>query len=413
MATRPTRSPDILLISRCPPWPLHQGDRLIPYNLARQLSRRGYHIDLLAFYQQPQDQADVPYYEAYFENVTLVEEPVRPPLSLLARAFSDRRRFPLRKSQSWSPQMWDVIEERLHVKRGYDVVHLFGGVHVYEFRELLRRYPTIIAPYESYSLYLERALARMSGTGQRLVTRLQLMMARRYESWMFDGYRRTVVVSDKDAEVLRQLSPNLPVEVIPNGVDLEHWVPTGHEPDTPTLIFTGNYDYWPNLDAAQVLIKQIYPAVKRAVPEAELLIVGPNPPPELRALKMPGLRVTGHVPDLRPSFEDAMVYVSPLRVGAGIKNKILQAMAMQKPVVATPLSCDGIHVAHGQHVILAHRSEDIVKAVVRLLQNPAQRQELAANGRRLVEEQYTWRTVSDAYERLYDTVIREHGGRGL
>lgn len=413
MTTRTTRSPDILLISRCPPWPLHQGDRLIPYNLARQLSRRGFHIDLLAFYQEPQDQADVPYYERYFENVMLIEEPVRPPLSLLMRALSDRRRFPLRKSQSWSPAMWNLIEERLHFKRGYDVVHLFGGVHVYEFRELLRRYPTIIAPYESYSLYLERVLEQESGAWKRLFTRLQLAMARRYESWMFDGYRRTVVVSDKDAEVLRQLSPNLPVEVIPNGVDLDHWVPTGHEPDLPTLIFTGNYDYWPNLDAARLLVRQIYPAVKHIVPEAELLIVGPNPPPELRNLKLPGLRVTGHVPDLRPYFEDAMIYVSPLRIGAGIKNKILQAMAMQTPVVATPLSCDGIHVANGQDVILAHRTEDIVKAVVRLLKDPEQRRQLAVNGRRLVEQQYTWRTVSDAYVRLYDTVIREHGGHGL
>ncbi len=413
MSTINPRNPDILLISRCPPWPIHHGDRLIPYNLARQLSRRGYQIDLLAYYQHPQDQADVPYYERYFKTVTLIREPIRTPLSLLLRSVSQRRRFPRRKSQSWSPEMWEAIEERVQHRRIYDVVHLFGGIHVYEFRELLRRYPTVIAPYESYSLYLERALTQARTARERLIIRLQLEMARHYESWMYVGYRRTVVVSDKDADMLQHLSPGLPVDVIPNGVDLEKFVPGEGEADSPTLIFTGNFEYHPNLDAAWCLVRQIFPAVRRAIPEAELLIVGNNPPPDLRAVKTPGVQVTGRVPDLRPYLDNAMVYVSPLRMGAGIRNKILEAMAMQLPVVATPLSCDGIDVTPGKDVILARRTEDIIKAVIHLLQDPALRREIATNGRRLVEEQYTWRLVGDAYERLYRAVMREHGVRNF
>lgn len=406
---RPLR---ILLISRCPPYPLHLGDRLIPYHLVRELSRRGHRVDLLAFYQYPDDTADVPHYRQCFESVTLIREPARSPLSLVTRALRPDRRFPTRREQSWSAEMWNAIADRLANQPPVDVVHLFGGVQVYEFRALARAYPNLITPYESYSLFLERALAQASHPLARARIGLQLLVARHYESWMFGGYQRTVVVSEQDARTLRRLTPELPVAVIPNGVDLERFVPTDHEADAPTLIFTGNYDYAPNVDAALLLIREIFPAVRQAVPEAELLIVGHNPPAELRRLAGGGVQVTGRVPDLRPYLDDAHVYVSPLRVGAGIKNKILEAMAMQTAVVATPISCDGIDVRDGQDVILAREPAEISQAAIRLLQDAELRRRIARQGRRLVETRYTWGYVAGAYEELYRQVIREHGRPG-
>jgi len=399
----------ILLISRCPPYPLHLGDRLIPYHLVRELARRGHRVDLLAFYQQPEDMADVPYYGRFFDSVTLIREPARSPLSLLARALLPGRRFPARRERSWSPEMWDAIAGRLlDGPRTVDVVHLFGGVQVYEYRALARDYPNLIAPYESYSLLLERTQAQARRPLDRALTGLQLAMARNFESWMFNGYQRTVVVSDRDAQTLRALAPGLAVAVIPNGVDLNRFVPTDHEPDTPTLIFTGNYDYAPNLDAALCLIREVFPAVKQAVPEAELLIVGNNPPDSLRRLAGGGVQVIGRVPDLRPYLDDAQVYVSPLRIGAGIKNKILEAMAMQTAVVATPISCEGISVRDGQEAIIASEPAAISRAAIRLLQDPALRRQIAGNGRRLVEAHYSWERTADAYEMLYAQVIREY-----
>ncbi len=404
-----TASLRILLISRCPPYPLHLGDRLIPYHLMRELSRRGHRIDLLAFYQQPEDMADVPYYNRFFDSVTLIREPARSPLSLLTRALFPRRRFPERRERSWSPQMWDAITARLiDQPRTIDVVHLFGGVQVYEFRALTRDYPNLIAPYESYSLLLERTRAQTRRLAGRVLTGLQLAMARNFESWMFAPYQRTVVVSERDAQTLRTLSRGLPVAVIPNGVDLDRFIPTDHEPETPTLIFTGNFDYAPNLDAALLLIREIFPAVRQAIPEAEVLIVGNNPPPELRRLEGGGVRVTGRVPDVRPYLDDAHVYVSPLRIGAGIKNKILEAMAMQAAVVATPISCEGIDARHGRDVIIAAQPAEISRAAIRLLQDAPLRRQIARNGRRLVEKHYTWQHAAEAYEALYAQVIHEY-----
>ncbi len=399
----------ILLISRCPPFPLYRGDRLIPYYIVRELSERQAQIDLIAFYDKPADLADVPRYERLFRNVTLIREPQRTLRDYLHRVRDRSARFPTSALQSWSPEMWAAIESATR-QHTYDVAHLFGGVQVYEYRHLVRSLPNVIVPYESFTLWMERALQETRGIVPRTVKWLQLRMARSFESWMFQDYDRCVMLTERDADALRKLNADLPLVVIPNGVDIDYFTPTGYEPDEPALMFIGNYDYEPNLDAALRLVRDLFPRVRRQVPQARLVIVGGNVPPELQAFASDAVDIPGRVPDLRPYFETAQVFVSPLRLGAGIKNKVLQAMAMRVPVVATPLSCDGIPVLHERHVLLGQTDDDLVSGILRALRDADLRQQLRQNGRSLVEQHFTWGRVADRYEDLYEQVIRERRG---
>jgi len=401
---------EILLISRCPPFPLHYGDRLIPYHVARELSMRRHLIDLLAFYQQPEDIADIPRYETYFRSVELIPEPPRTPRDYWRRLRHQENRFPTSAQESWSPEMWSRIH-RLIQDRAYDMVHLFGGVQVYEFLPLVRGLPNVIVPYESYSLWLERAAAEARTLVDRWNKHVQLRVARSFESWMFESYDRAVVLTDRDARTLRSLNPRTPVTIIPNGVDIDYFTSTGYEPDEPVLLFIGNYDYAPNADAALRLARSIFPRVRQAIPGAHLYLVGGNPPPELVACASDHIEVTGRVPDVRPYYEFSQVFVSPLRFGAGIKNKILESMAMETPVIATPLSCDGIPVEPDRHVLLAESDDALVDCVVRLLRDTDLRQTLRHSGRQLIEEHFTWQRVADLYESLYKQVIREGAAR--
>lgn len=401
---------DILLISRCPPFPLHRGDSLIIYHLAQELAGRYHLIDLLAYYQQPEDLADVPRYEHLFRSVQLIPEPRRSLPGLLWRNARPASRFPARAEASWSPEMWRAAAHLLET-RGCDVAHLFGGVHVYEFRDLVRGVPNLIVPYESYSLWLERAAAEARGFKARLVTGLQRRLARGFESWMFDGFDRTVVLTERDAAALRALNPGTALVTIPNGVDVDYFIPTGYEAEEPALLFSGNYDYAPNLDAALRLARDIFPRVRARIPAARLLLVGGNPPPALLACASETIAVTGHVPDVRPYFAGALVFVSPLRLGAGIKNKVLEALAMGVPVVATPLSCDGIPVTAGEHVLFGETDEELANAVLRLLADHRQRGALRRAGRQLIEERFTWQRVADQYEALYGALIAARRGR--
>ena len=398
---------DILLISRCPPFPLYHGDRLILYHLARQLAARRHQIDLLAFYQSPSDIADTPRYSRLFRDVKLIPETTRTTRDYLKRSRNLTLRFPASAEESWSPEMWQTIEQ-MTSERTYAVAHVFGGIQVYEYRQLVESFPHIIVPYESYSLWLERAVENENKRLARWTKQTQLRMARNYESWMFEGYDRTLVLTDKDAAALKSLNENLPISVIPNGVDVEFFSPTGHEPDEPTLLFLGNYNYAPNFDAALRLVRDVFPRIQRKIPEAHLFIVGGNAPPELQAYASDHIEITGRVPDIRPYFEYSKLFISPLRLGAGIKNKVLESMAMQTPVVATPLSCDGIPVEHGQHVMIGTTDDELANHAVRLLQDNALRERLRLNGRQLIQQQFTWGRVADQYEVVYNQLLRQY-----
>ncbi len=400
---------DLLLISRCPPFPLYHGDRLIPFHIARELSARRHRIDLLAFYDNPADLAEIPRYEQHFRSVTLIREPRRSLWSYWLRAALPGRRFPRRAGASWSPEMWRAIQAKLG-QHTYDAVHLFGGVQVYEYHPLAAPLPNVIVPYESYSLWLERAVREARSPLARAAAQAQRGMARRYESFMFDRFDRVVVLTDRDAEALKALNPATPTVTIPNGVDIDFFTPTGFEPDEPALLFTGNFDYPPNLDAALRLVRDIFPRVKQAVPAARLTLVGGNPPPALRAYARDDIEITGRVPDLRPYFECALVYVSPLRWAPGSKTRCWRRWRCRRR--SLPAAELRRHpVEHGEHVLLATHDDEFVAQDRRPAARPGAARRLAQNGRRLVEDQFTWQRVADLYEELYLRVIRErHAG---
>ena len=253
----------------------------------------------------------------------------------------------------------------------YDVIHLFGGIQVYGYRNLVMQIPNVIVPYESFSLFLSRSLSRERNPIRRLSLRAQLATAERYEQRMFAGFDRLIVVAEPDKQMLRSLNSLLPVYVIPNGVDTDYFKPTGQETTQPMLLFNGNFEYAPNVDAALVMARQILPIVKAQIPQVRLMLVGNNPPHALTslALKDDSIEVTGRVPDMRPYLDKAMIFVSPLRYGAGIKNKVLEAMAMQKPIVATPLSCDGIGSVNEKHVLYGTTPEELAAGIIRLIKD--------------------------------------------
>jgi glycosyltransferase involved in cell wall biosynthesis len=390
----------ILLISRCPPYPLHLGDRLIVWHLARQLAQRGYTIDLLAFASRPEDHDETEQYRAFFRQIVLIDEPRR---GYLRRLIWPGARFPTQADQAWSPTLWQAaaLHRQQHT---YDLAHLFGGVQVYEFHRALGALPAVITPYESYSLYLKRALASSQGIAQRARLTAQRIVTRRYESWMFTPYDQTVVVSEADRDELLGINPALPVTVIPNGIDLDYFQLQPVARDPAALLFVGNYEYPPNVEAALRLAWDILPQVQAHIPAARLWLVGNAPPPEVQALASESVTVTGRVPDVRPYLAQAAAFVCPLRLGAGIKNKALEALAMGCPLVATPLSVDGIHVQPGHDALIAD-DRTFAEQTIRLLNDPGLQAQLSRSGRTLIETRYSWAQVADAYEQLYAAVI--------
>ena len=389
----------ILLISRCPPYPIHLGDRLIIWRLARELARRGYIIDLLALYDRDDDPQHLDEYRSFFRHVELIREPKRSGLTYLRRLLDPSSRFAASAEASFCPALWRMIDDYLR-RYDYDLAHCFGAVSVYEYHPLVAHLPNLITPYESHALYLESA-ARQGQLGARL----RLPIVRRFESFMYRLYDRTVVIAEADQAMLQTLQPALSIDVIPNGVDLAYFQPRQIKRDAATLLFVGNYDYPPNQDAARLLVERLLPALRHESPRAKLQLVGVNPPEWLRAQACDHIEVTGAAPDVTTYLARATVFVCPLRIGAGLKNKVLEALAMGIPVVATPLSVDGINVIDGESAIVAP-VDRMAEATARLLRDDAARESLSRKGRALIEAEYSWTRTADSYERLYDELCR-------
>ncbi len=384
---------NILLISRCPPYPLHFGDRLIIWHLAKELSQRGYTLDLLALTQHENDIDEIDHYHSFFRDIQLFPERPRSAVMYLKRLFGSH--YPQNSSSAWQPDLWQAIEQKM-ANHDYEVVHLFGGVHVYEYSRLLQSVPTVITPYESYSLYLKREFEQK----KQLNLWVNRQLTRQFERWMYSPYDCTVVLSAEDKEELLSINSNLNIEIIPNGIDLDDFQVQNRTRDEATLLFVGNYEYPPNHDAALILAQEIFPRVKSAIPTAKLQLVGNAPDAELLALADESIEITGRVPRVQDYLATATIFVCPLRVGAGIKNKILEALAMGIPIVANPLSMEGIDAKPDVHVLIAE-VEQMGEAIIDLLRNPDLQARLSQNARPLIENQYTWQSVATQYEKLY------------
>ncbi|MCC3420213.1 MAG: glycosyltransferase [Microcoleus sp. PH2017_07_MST_O_A] len=256
-----------------------------------------------------------------------------------------------------------------------------------------------------------------TGTSQKpLRDRLNLPLLARYEKRYCTKFSRIVATTSTDKQQLLELlsSGSLggkadffvpPIDVIPNGVDLAEFPYRSIDPGGHTLIFAGAMNNLPNIDAARFLSLQVLPKLQQRYPDATLTLVGTSPVPEVLALgKLPGIQVVGRVQRVAEYLHQAAVCVVPMRIGFGIKNKTLEAMAAGTPVVASDRGLEGLTVGGGPSPTRALRANEVqeyVEAITSLFENYQLRQELSLRARSLVESQYTWDIIGRQYDRLF------------
>jgi glycosyltransferase involved in cell wall biosynthesis len=212
--------------------------------------------------------------------------------------------------------------------------------------------------------------------------------------------------------MLTQIVPGLCTALVPNGVDIEYFRPDQQE-EQPALIYTGGMNMFANRDAVMYFIAQIWPQIRRLVPDVRFYAVGQDPPKELLALadQDKQIIVTGYVNDIRPLVREAAVYVVPLRVGGGTRLKVLDAMAMGKAMVTTSIGCEGLEVCPDEHVVVADHPDQFAERTVHLLGNRLRRLELGRAARELVERRYSWAHVGGQLLDAYHVALKRRGTR--
>lgn len=268
--------------------------------------------------------------------------------------------------------------------------------------------PAVVVDSHEIAHDMVRQFARSTrGLGRSVYASLNWRKLRREELAAYRTADGVAVCSVADEQrVLREL-PSARTVVVPNAADVEHYRPRPGDPapDGRTVLFFGLLSTLPNIDGIRWFVQEIWPRVTRARPDARLQILGKAAPPEVRALAGPGIELTGFVDDLRPHLAAAAAVVVPLRLGGGTRLKIVEAMAMARPIVSTTLGAEGIEALPGRDLLVADTPDAFAAQVLRLLDDPVAAARLGSAARRLSEERYSWTGAATALEGFFHRIL--------
>lgn len=267
--------------------------------------------------------------------------------------------------------------------------------------------PTVLDAVDSISLLFERTLRNGPSLKSKLLAMLDLARTRGYEGQYTRQFNRVLATSPEDAWALETLSPAgalTQVQVVPNGVDLAYFSPDGSHPRPATLVFSGKMSYHANTAAALFLLNDIMPLVWRERPDVQVQLVGSAPPRSIQqAASDPRVQVTGFVTDMRPYITGATLAVAPLRYAVGIQNKVLEAMALGTPMLATRQTARALQAEDG--VALADDAADFAAKILHLLGDGAAREQMRTAGRAYVEQHHDWQRLTDQLVGVYQDAI--------
>jgi glycosyltransferase involved in cell wall biosynthesis len=264
---------------------------------------------------------------------------------------------------------------------------------------------------------IESELVGRMGQGERSALRrahhrLEERKLRRFERTLWGRVDGVALTSEREEEMVQRLVPGTPTAVVPNCVDLEYFSPASGEVEDGQIVFTGLLNYRPNYDAARYLVDDLLPRIRERHRDVTLTIVGNGKEADLDSLRRPGVTVTGWVQDVRPYVRRASVVVVPLRIGAGTRLKVVEGLAMAKPMVSTTIGCEGIDVHPGEHLLVADAPDDFADAVALLLRDRELGSRLGAAGHRLARDHYSWEGAVGELSRLYDRLDVAPATRG-
>jgi polysaccharide biosynthesis protein PslH len=388
----------ILFVSEMIPWlPSHDGFRVSPANLIRNLSQR-HEIHLIALSGGGDNQEKSEWAREYCRSFSVFPSAggVRARIRAITGAID--------------PAFANFASDAVAKVRP-DVLHLEGGGLAPLLRSASRGLPAILSIHDSRALRYREFAVFAAGSRERVRLKLLAVLARHQERrWL--GYAdRVVVTSSFDAEGLSEAISSHRIVAIPYGIDLEYYA-YRPAPEAGRIVFTGNMSWPPNEDGAEHFARDIMPTIRSRVPDASFWIVGADPSARVQNLAgIPGIHVTGTVPDIRPWIYSAAVYASPLRFGLGVKNKILEAMASGAPIVATSRSLSGTPLKDGRHAMIADDDQKFAGSVVRLLSDPGLASSLSCEGRRTAESDYSWASITSAFEGLYREIVAQRESR--
>ncbi len=399
---------NVLILSPWLPWPPHDGARIRILETLRFLSRR-HRVFLIAPLYRPEEEVHVGNIRRLCADSDVVLVPngtaarLRRLCSGLAAGLPPVQAY--HRNAAMAQRVRNVTSEI-----SFDIVHVEFSFLAHYVGALSPRYRarTVLSMHNIESVRFDRELAVAPWNTRRLV-----LLGNR---WLFPDWERRAVrafdgvlaVSEDDRAWIQRHAPAATVRLAPNGVDVEYYAPRPASQLSSSVVYVGAMDYPPNEDAVVWFADEVLPPLRARHAEMGFTIVGRSPTPAIKALaRRPGIRVTGEVEDIRPYLAEAIALVVPLRSGGGTRLKIVQAMAMGRPVVSTTLGAEGLEIADGDNIMIADSPERLTESIVRLAIAPDRAARIGLAGRQLALAKYDWRHCLRGLEDLYQAVLTD------
>ena len=381
---------NLLFLTHRLPYPPNKGDKVRSYHLLRHLAAQ-HRIYLGTFIDDPDDEQHLGAVQALCAEVHASR--LNPLGARLGSLVGLLRQEPLTLSYYRDAALAGWADELVH-SRSVDCVLVFSSSMAQYATAFQGRLLVDFVDVDS-AKWTDYAAARRWPLSWLYRREGRTLLA--YEREVAGRAARSFFATEKEAAMFRALAPESSgrVDALCNGVDADYFRPqpglaSPFEPGEIPLVFTGAMDYWPNVDAVCWFAREMLPALRRAWPAVRLHIVGRSPAPAVRELAGDSIRVSGTVPDVRPYRQHAAVVVAPRRLARGIQNKVLEAMAMARPVVAAAVCVEAIDAQAGAHLIAAAEPDDYVREIDALLRAPQVAAALGRAGRERVLQAYGW-----------------------
>ncbi len=395
---------NILYVCHRFPFPPKRGGKIRPFNMIRHLHDAGHHVHVASLVRSEQEAAEGAGLAAHCAGFDMgrVNETVQ-----YSRMVA---RLPLPTPSSmgyfYSPELAKQVRQRL-AERTWDLIfvhcssvaqyvaHVQGVPKILDFGDMDSHKWLEYAHFKPFPLSMGYRLE-----GQKMLA-AEKRLARQFDL--------CTATTRAEFETLNSYGTGAPSDWFPNGVDAGYFSPTDGAYDADTISFIGRMDYYPNQECMARFCKTVWPLLRQQRPAMKLLIVGADPSAAMRALgELPGVTVTGSVPDVRPFIRGSALMVAPLAIARGTQNKILEAMGMGVPVVTSSAAAGGVDAEAERHFLVADSAADTAAAVLRIVQNPAERARLAVAGRERMLSHHAW---PRSMERL-DKIIARCRGAG-
>ena len=397
----------VLLLTLIVPFPPDSGPKVKTYNLLQHLARH-HEVTLVSLVRSPEEQTHAEALRplcAEVYTVPFTRSRLRDVRHLLRSTLTGESFI---VSRDACPELERLLSE-LTSRTCYDVIHA-DQLNMARFALGLPGGARVLDQHNAVWTIVQRMAANERLLPRRIVLELEARRLRRYEARVCTAFDAVMAVSEPDRWALALAIAEqggdpraMNATVIPIAVDTRAEPVVVREPEPFTILSMATMFWPPNVDGVRWFAREVYPLVRRAVPEARFVVMGARPPASVRRLadEDPSIEVTGYVEDPRPYLERSAALIVPVRAGGGMRVKILEALARGIPIVSTTIGFEGIDLTPGEHLLIGDTPEAFADGLVRLLQTPELGRRIAASGRAVAEQRYDWRAVNAEVEAVY------------